>query len=83
MIDAELLKLLCCPETHQPLTEAPRDLVDTLNREIAAGRIQNRAGQKLTEAIDGGLIREDREYLYPIRGSIPVMLVDEALPLPR
>ena len=83
MIDAELLKLLCCPETHQPLTEAPRDLADTLNREIAAGRIQNRAGQKLTEAIDGGLIREDREYLYPIRGSIPVMLVDEALPLPR
>lgn len=81
MIDAELLKLLCCPETHQPLTEAPRDLVDTLNREIAAGRIQNRAGQKLTEAIDGGLVREDRKYLYPIRGTIPVMLVDEALPL--
>jgi uncharacterized protein YbaR (Trm112 family) len=27
-------------------------------------------------------VREDRKYLYPIRQDIPVMLVDEAIPLP-
>ena len=82
MLDAELLKILCCPETHQPVSPAPPQLLETLNREIAAGRVQNRAGQKVSTKLDGGLVREDRKYLYPIRGTIPVMLIDEALPLP-
>jgi uncharacterized protein YbaR (Trm112 family) len=33
------------------------------------------------EAIDGGLIRADGKLLYPIRRNIPVMLVDEGIPL--
>jgi uncharacterized protein YbaR (Trm112 family) len=31
--------------------------------------------------MNGGLIREDGKYLYPIRKDIPIMLIDEALPL--
>ncbi len=33
------------------------------------------------EKIDGGLVREDGKCLYPIRGNIPIMLIDEAIPL--
>ena len=33
------------------------------------------------EKIDEGLVRADGKYLYPIRHNIPVMLVDEAIPL--
>ena len=81
MIDPELLKIMCCPETHQPVAPAEPPLIDKLNQQIAAGQVRNRAGQAVTEKIDGGLVREDRKFLYPIRGNIPIMLIDEAIPL--
>ena len=81
MIDAELLKILCCPETHQDLRLAEPALVNQLNEQIAAGTLKNRGGQAVKEKIDDGLLRADGEFLYPIRGNIPVMLVDEALAL--
>jgi uncharacterized protein YbaR (Trm112 family) len=81
MIDSELLKILCCPETHQELRLADPAVIEKLNRQIAAGAFKNRAGQPVQEKFDGGLIRADGKYLYPIRRDIPVMLVDEAIPL--
>ena len=81
MIDSELLKILCCPETHQGISLADPSLVEKLNQQIAAGKLQNRAGQPLTERIDGGLVRDDGKFVYPIRQDIPVMLIDEAIPL--
>ena len=82
MLNPELLKILCCPETHQSLREITAELVEELNRQIAAGTLKNRAGQVVTAKLSGGLIRSDGKYLYPIREQIPIMLVDEALPLP-
>jgi uncharacterized protein YbaR (Trm112 family) len=81
MIDPELLKILCCPETHQPLAMAESSWVDKLNQQIAAGQLKNRSGQSIKETMDGGLVRADGKYLYAIRQSIPVMLIDEAIPL--
>jgi uncharacterized protein len=81
MLDAELLKILCCPETHEPLALADASLIDRVNQQIAAGQLRNRAGQPVTEKLDGGLIRADRRFLYPIRQDIPVLLIDEAIPL--
>jgi uncharacterized protein YbaR (Trm112 family) len=81
MIDADLLKILCCPETHQEVRLAEPAIVDKLNHQIAAGALKNRGGQPVQEKMDGGLIRADGKVLYPIRGKIPVMLVDEGIPL--
>ena len=81
MIDPELLKIMCCPETHQTLKLAESTLIEHLNRQIAAGALQNRGGHLVQEALDGGLIRADGKYLYPIRQHIPNMLIDEAIPL--
>jgi len=81
MIAAKLLNLLCCPESHQPLSEVDPALVESLNARIVAGELRNRAGHPVTDKIEGGLVREDRKYLYPIRGTIPVLLIDEAIPL--
>jgi len=81
MLDAELLKILCCPENHEPLTVADASLIERLNQQIAAGQLRNRAGQPVTEKLDGGLIRADRRFLYPVRQDIPVLLIDEAIPI--
>jgi len=83
MIDSELLKILCCPETHQPVRVAEPALVAELNQRIAAGVLQNRAGQPVKEKIDAGLVRDDGNFLYPIRQEIPVMLIEEAIPLAK
>jgi uncharacterized protein len=81
MIDSELLKILCCPETHQPVRIAESALVEKLNRQIASGGLQNRSGQPVKEKIDAGLVRSDGKFLYPVRQRIPVMLIEEAIPL--
>jgi uncharacterized protein YbaR (Trm112 family) len=82
MIDSELLELLACPETKEPVAPASADLIQRVNDAIRAGRVTNRAGEAVSESIDGGLVRRDQRFLYPIRDDIPIMLVDEAIPLP-
>ena len=81
MINTELLKILCCPETHQELRVAEPAMIEKLNQLIAAGGLNNRAGQPVKEKIDSGLVRADGKFLYAIRKDIPVMLVDEAIPV--
>jgi uncharacterized protein YbaR (Trm112 family) len=80
MVDPQLLEILVCPDTRQTVREAPRALVDRVNAAIAAGRIVNRGGEKVGERIEGGLLREDGAWLYPVREGIPIMLIDEAIP---
>jgi len=81
MIDKETLKILVCPKDHSPLSLADHRLTDRLNRAIAAGRIVNQAGRKVTEPVSAALVREDRTVLYPIIDDIPLLLADEAIPL--
>ena len=81
MIDPELLKILCCPDTHQEVRLAEPAVIEKLNGQIATGTVTNHAGQRVTEEVDGGLIRTDGKLLYPIRRGIPIMLVDEGIPL--
>lgn len=61
---------------------ADAQTVAAINERIAAGQLKNRAGKPVSERIDAALWREDGKYLYVIRGDIPVMLMDEAVPAP-
>ena len=81
MIDQQLLDILACPETREAVSLADEALVASLNRKIEAGQLVNRAGDKVTEPIDGGLVRKDGRYLYAIRDGIPIMLVEQGIPL--
>ena len=80
-IDKELLAILCCPETKQDVSLAAAGLIGDLNARVERGDLKNKAGQPVQEKLDGGLIRADRKILYPIRESIPVMLIEEGIPL--
>ncbi len=80
-MNPDLLKLLCCPETRQQLHPADPELIQALNRKIASGTLKNRAGKPISEKIDAGLIRADGKFLYPVRDEIPIMLIDESVPL--
>ncbi len=77
----ELLEILVCPETYQPLALAPPELVAKLNQAVERGELINRAGQKIEKPIEAGLVRQDQAVLYLVADGIPIMLVDEAIPL--
>ena len=81
MIDKELLEILACPETKEPVQLADQALIDRINADIEQGQLKNRGGDLVEKKIDGGLVREDGAYLYPIDDGIPIMLIDEAIPL--
>jgi len=61
-MDASLLDLLCCPETHQPL------------RLATAGELE-RLGES------AALVRDDGLAAYPIRDDIPLLVLEEQIPL--
>ena len=81
MMRPEVLKMLVCPENRSELSVAPQDLVTRLNQAIAAGKLTNKVGQTIEQKLDGGLLRSDKTILYPIVDDIPMMLVDEGIPL--
>jgi copper oxidase (laccase) domain-containing protein/uncharacterized protein YbaR (Trm112 family) len=81
-VDPELVSILACPETKEPVELAPDEMIATLNDLIKKGEVRNRGGDAVNEPIDGGLVREDRRFLYAIREDIPIMLIEEAIELP-
>lgn len=81
MIDKDLLAILACPETRQPLAEAGADLLKRVNERISAGSVKNIGGVAVKQSLSGGLVRQDGKIVYPVRDDIPVLLVDEGIAL--
>ena len=81
MIDKELLEILVCPETGEPLEEAGREIVVRLNELVEIGTLVDRSGERVSEKIDGGLICRDGKYLYPVRENIPILLIENSIPV--
>lgn len=81
MVRPEVLKTFVCPEDRTALEVASTELVAKINQAIAAGSLANRAGAQLERPLEGGLVREDGSVLYPIIDEIPMLLVDEGIPL--
>ena len=80
-IDNDLIEILVCPETRQPVRLAPAETIARINAEIDSGRLRNRGGAKLEKHVEEGLLREDGRILYVVDDSIPVMLVDQSIEL--
>ena len=80
-LDDFLLEILVCPETKERVTLADDDMLGKLNELVKKGRLKNRAGDPIKERMEAALVRGDGRFAYPVRDDIPVMLVDEGIPL--
>jgi len=80
-VSPELVEILVCPETRQPVAVASEDVLAGVNDRISAGSLRNRGGEKVENAITEGLLREDGKMLYPVDDGIPVMLIEESIEL--
>lgn len=81
IIAPDLLEILVCPETHQRLRLADAALLERLRGMQREGKLLNREGKAFGELPDGALVREDGLYAYAIVDQIPIMLVEEGIPL--
>ena len=79
VIHPDLLAILACPDSRQPLGLADEATLSALNGRIAAGGVQNVGGGEVTTALDAGLVREDGTIVYPVRDDIPVLLREEGI----
>lgn len=71
MIAADLLEMLRCPLTLQPLALAEPDVLAAINAKLPAD----------APLLDAALIRADRTAIFPVVDGIPVLLTDSATPL--
>ena len=79
-ISEQLLEILCCPRTRTPVRMLDEALLGRLNAEQEAGRLLYADGTAVSEALAEGLVTTDGLTVYRIDDSIPVMLVERAIP---
>lgn len=83
MISQELLSILVCPETKQPLRLIDEDLLKKINKAIEQGKVVNRDGDPVSESLNGGLIREDKKIVYPIINDLPYLRIGDGIELEK
>ena len=80
-VDPELVEILVCPDTKLNVDLATAETVEKINLAIKENIVLNVDGQSVKEPLQDGLLREDDKIIYPIRDSIPVMLIGEGIPM--
>ena len=75
----DLLAILCCPATRQPLVLADAATLAFANERIAAGNVRDIDDQIITEPLTEALATVDGQRVYPVRQGIPILLVEEAI----
>ena len=80
-VDPELVEILVCPDTKLNVDLAPAETVEKINLAIKDSIVLNVEGQSVKESLQDGLLREDDKIIYPVRDSIPVMLIGEGIPM--
>ena len=80
-VDPELVEILVCPNTKLNVDLAPAEIVEKINLAIKENIVLNIDRQSVNDPLQDGLLREDDKIIYPVRESIPVMLIGEGIPM--
>ena len=80
-VNADLVEILVCPESRQPVHLATPEELEAVNARIRDGSLRNRGGDALSRPLEEALVREDGRVLYPVDDGIPVMLIEESIEL--
>ena len=70
-VSQDLLDILVCPETKQPVSPASDELLRQINQRIEAGSLRNRGGDTVSDSIQEGssflcrLLVNDLVFFYP------------------
>ena len=80
-LNPQLLSILVCPETKQPVLLADDSTLVQLNDLAAKGVLKTVRGKAVRGQLGAVLVRQDRKIGYRIDDDIPIMLVDEGLDL--
>ena len=80
-VSSELVEILVCPESRQPVRPASADELAAVNARVQSGSLRNRGGEAVSKELQEALIREDGRVLYPVDDGIPVMLIEESIEL--
>ncbi len=80
-VSPDLVEILICPESQQPVHLATAEQLAAVNAGIRDGSLRTRGGDAVEKELVEGLVREDGKVLYPVDDGIPVMLVEESIEL--
>lgn len=78
--DRKLLEILRCPRSGRALRLASDTEQAQVREALEAGRL-SAEGADANAVIDQLLITDDGAWAYPVTDGVPVMLVDQALPM--
>ncbi|MDQ3270235.1 MAG: Trm112 family protein [Pseudomonadota bacterium] len=78
-MDRQLLDLLVCPVTRQPLELLEQKSLALLNDAIGQGGVVRGDGSARAAPLQQALATRDRARVYPIDDGIPVLLAEEAI----
>lgn len=80
-IDAALLDILCCPLTQVPLQRMPEAKLARLNELILLQCVKNESKVLVDAPLEAALMTRDGKLAYPIRGGVPVLLIEQGIAL--
>lgn len=79
MNDTKLISILRCPIDRSQLEFASPEMIIQLNNAIQRGDVRDQGDQKITLALESGLLAGAGSRIYPIRGEIPSLVPSEAI----
>ncbi|MDH5835535.1 Trm112 family protein [Luteimonas kalidii] len=80
-MDRKLLDILVCPATRQPLAVLGAPGLAALNAAVAAGTLSRVDGTPQSAPLREALVTHDQRLVYRIDDGIPVLLVEEGIPV--
>lgn len=76
-----LLDIIACPQTQRRLAVADGALLEKINAAIDKGKLKDKRGDVVGPRLQGALVRDDKEVVYPVWDDVPDLTVEGAIEL--